>query len=353
LSIISANVSGIPSYLTKYDRDVKKCQETLGKMLNESGHDIICMQEDFQYHDVLVSVMTNYTYQTYDRGYTLLGTGLNIFSKYPIYNVEHIAWEKYNGIFFDGADAFSPKGFIKCTVDVDGVLIDLYNLHGDSYRTEADQLAKKAQLIQLSEYIDKHSSERPIIITGDTNLTFHNDPLAEMYRILIVEDGFTDTWVETKNGGNYFQGDDGQALIDAWYNKFGGHDWGRWDSVERVLYRNGDGLKFKPTRFEYKIYTDNKDQIKALTDHRIMECTLKLDISEYQKPKTVLEKENKPSWQSKIFYDASMILRFVFFFILGVIELIFSNVYSATAFIGLIALIAFLFIRRIRRKKGR
>ena len=82
LSVISANVSGLPAYLTKYDRDVKKCQKTLGKMLNESTHDIICVQEDFQYHDVLVSVMTNYTYQTYDRGYTLLGTGLNIFSKY-------------------------------------------------------------------------------------------------------------------------------------------------------------------------------------------------------------------------------------------------------------------------------
>ena len=57
LSIISANVSGIPSYLTKYDRDVKKCQETLGKMLNESGHDIICVQEDFQYHTICTSLL--------------------------------------------------------------------------------------------------------------------------------------------------------------------------------------------------------------------------------------------------------------------------------------------------------
>ena len=135
LSVISANISGIPAFLTKYDRDVPNAQKTLGKMLNESGYDIICVQEDFYYHDEFSGEMTNYRYTTISIDNVPFNDGLNIFSKYPIYNVERVTWKKHNGIFFDGADEFSSKGFIKCTVDVNGILIDLYNLHCDAYRT--------------------------------------------------------------------------------------------------------------------------------------------------------------------------------------------------------------------------
>lgn len=353
LSVISANVSGLPAFLTKYDRDVPKCQATLGKMLNESGYDIICVQEDFQHHDILENEMTAYPYKTYVSGGVPICDGLNIFSKYPFYNIERVTWNEFNGIFTDGADALGPKGFIKCTVDVNGVLIDLYNLHCDAYRTEPDQYAKKAQLIQLSAYMNEHSNGRPIIITGDTNLTFHKDPLSEMYRILIQEGGFTDVWIEMKNGGNYFQGEDGQSLIDAWYKKFGGHDWGRWDSVERVLYKNGDGLTISPSCFEYKIYTDNKEDIKALTDHRIMECRLTLDVSEYQRPNITLKEESKPSFFNQFFRCTRMIFRIAVVLLIGIIQLVFSNIYSAVLFIAVIVSIIYLHIRKARTKKGR
>ena len=322
LSIISANVSGLPSIFSKYDRNVPSVQKTLGKMLNESGYDIICVQEDFQYHAELSAEMSNYPYTTYTSGGVPMGDGLNIFSKYPFYNVERITWKEYNGIFADGMDGLCPKGFIKCTVEIDGILIDLYNVHGDSYRTDADQYAKKAQLIQLTKYISKNSKDRPVIITGDTNLTFHNDPLAEMYRILIEENGFTDVWVKMKNGGNYMQGEDGKAIIDAWYNKFGGHDWGRWDSVERVLYRNGDGLKLNPFLFEYKIYTDDKDEIKSLTDHRMMECIIRIDASEYERPDVSLIEVKEPSFFGKITHGIGMLLRFLSVLLLGICTLL-------------------------------
>ena len=352
LSVISANVSGLPGFISKYDRDVQKSQETLGKMLNESGYDIICVQEDFGYHSTLAAEMTNYPYQTYTSGGVPIGDGLNIFSKYPFYNVKRVTWKDSNGYFTDGMDALAPKGFIKCTLDMNGVLIDLYNVHNDAYRTDADQLAKKSQLIQLTEYIEENSKGRPIIITGDTNLTFHNDPLADMYRILIEENGFTDTWVEMKNSGNYFQGEDAKALIDTWYNKFGGHDWGRWDSVERVLYKNGDGLKFTPTSFEYKIYTDNEEDIKALTDHRMMECIIEIDSSKYEKPTDItLNEVKKPSFFPKLFHDIVMLLRFIWFLLLGLLQLIFSNIYSTIILITLIILILYRLIKKVFNKQ--
>ena len=348
LSLISANVSGLPAFLSKYDRDVPASQKALGEMLNNSGYDIICVQEDFQYHDTLAATMTDYPYRTYTSGGVPIGDGLNIFSKYPMYNVERVAWDEYHGVFSDGADALTPKGFLKCTVDVNGVLIDLYNVHGDAYRTEADQLAKKAQLVQLAEYIEKSSAQRPIIITGDTNLTFHNDPLSEMYRILIEDGGFTDCWVEVKNDGNYMQGDEGKPIIERWYKKFGGHDWGRWDSVERVLYRDGDGAKFSPIRFEYVIYTDRDDDIKSLTDHRMMECVIQIDTYDYQKPDTVLEKEEKPSVLYRLFHGGAMLLRFVFILI---VEILTFNIAITVAVVTcVILLVVFIKKRRAKRK---
>ena len=357
LSVLSANVSGLPAIFSKYDRDVQKSQKTLGEMLNESGHDIVCVQEDFQYHDTLDAQMTEYPYKTYTSGGVPIGDGVNIFSKYPIYNVERVTWKKYNGVFADGLDALTPKGFIKCTVDVDNVLIDLYNLHGDAYRTEGDQYAKKAQLLQLAEYIKEFSQERPIIITGDTNLTFHNDPLADMYQILIAENGFTDTWVELKNGGNYLQGENAQILIANWYEKFGGHDWGRWDSVERLLYKNGDGLQFKPTRFEYTIYTDDPAQIKALTDHRMMECTVKIDISNYERPANIaLEEENPPSFFQNVFHVIGMSLRFVLVLLFGIFDLLIAflteNIYIAVLLgFGIVSFISLRLIKLYKQKR--
>ena len=352
LSLLSANVSGLPAVFSKYDRDVPASQKILGGMLNDSGYDIICVQEDFQYHSELAATMTAYPYHTYTSGGVPVGDGLNIFSKYPIYNVERIAWKKYNGVFSDGLDALTPKGFIKCTVDVGGVLIDLYNVHCDAYRTDADQLAKKAQLEQLVGYIEKNSAQRPIIITGDTNLTFHNDPLSEMHRILISEGGFTDCWVEVKNNGNYMQSKDDLPLIQSWYDRFGGHDWGRWDSVERVLYRNGDGVSFTPDRFEYVIYTDDDSDIKSLTDHRMMECVLTVDASAYEKPELDLLAEKKPAALGSLFHTAAMLLRCVAIVVLEVIK----NNIPATVGVAVIivasAALLSVAIKKRRKKKN-
>ncbi|MBQ2732613.1 MAG: hypothetical protein IJF74_00500, partial [Clostridia bacterium] len=350
-SVISANVSGLPAFVSKYDRDVPESQKTLGALLNERGFDIVCVQEDYGYHSVFAAEMTNYPYQTHTTGAVPIGDGLNIFSVYPIYNVERVAWKKSNGVFSDGSDSLSPKGFIHCTVDINGVLIELYNVHMDAYRTDPDQLAKKAQLEQLSAYINKHSKERPVLIVGDTNLTFHTDPLAEMYRILIEEGKFTDCWIEVKNRGNYMQGADGAALISKWYASYGGHDWGRWDSVERVLYRNGDGLAFKPTRFEYVIYSDDPSDVKALTDHRMMECILSIDTSSYVRPAaTELKNIQKSSVFVKFFRDAAMLIRFVGIVSAAGIAYI-AEKYPVIPIVVAVLIVLLIFVRRHLKKR--
>lgn len=299
VSFISANVAGlpIPSMFDENGKVVPKTQKIMGQMLNESGVDIICVQEDFQYHSVLAKQMTNYPYQTYTSGGIPVGDGMNIFSKYPIYNVDRVAWEEFNGILDAANDGLTPKGMLKCTADIDGVLVDVYAVHHDANGSPEDCLAKKAQFIQLCNYIDKNSAGRPVIITGDMNATFHTDIKAELYPIMIQENGFSDGWTLFCNEGVYFTGylpADKVAEYDAKYGYF----WGNWDSVEHLLFRDGDGTKMTVSNFKYEDY-NNRNGNGVLTDHNIMICELTIDTTGYARPDMELVTETKKSaWWS-------------------------------------------------------
>ena len=236
LTIISSNVAGLP-IPSKFDKDgkvVPKTQKIMGEMLNNSGIDIICVQEDFQYHAILAKQMTNYPYQTYTSGGVPVGDGLNIFSKYPIYNIERVEWEAYNGILDAANDGLTPKGFLKCTVDFNGVLVDVYDTHLDANGSLADCAAKKAQLEQLKAYINENSKDMPVVITGDMNIAMHCDINAEFYPVMIENGGFKDAWSEYCNDGVYFTSRLSPEVNAEYEAKFGGNYWGRWDSVERV-----------------------------------------------------------------------------------------------------------------------
>lgn len=286
LTVLCSNVGGlpIPVLFSPGHKFVPRTQIVLGKMLNDSGADVICVQEDFQYHDLLAKQMTAYPYQTYTSGGIPAGDGLNVFSKYPIYNVTRVAWEEFYGILKYDNDGLTPKGFLHCTVDADGILIDLYNIHTDASRALEDQLAKRAQFLQLNAYIAAHSQGRPVLITGDFNCTLHTYLYAEFYKTMLDGTGFRDGWVEVVNGGNYLQGDDAQTLIDAYNAQYNNTFWGLWDSYERLLYRDGDGLSITATDFRYDFYTDNPEKPQALTDHAVMQSTVRLDTHDYVRP---------------------------------------------------------------------
>ena len=234
---------------------------------------------------------------------------MNVFSKYPIYNVDRVAWDAFNGILSDDNDGLTPKGFLKCTLDVDGKLIDLYNIHTDAYRTLEDQLAKKAQFIQLSAYIDAHSDGRPVLITGDFNCTLHTYYFAEFYETMLADGVFADAWAEYVNDGNYLRGDDAQEIIDRYNAQYDNIFWGLWDSYERLLYRGGDGLSFTVTDFDYTFYTDRPDDPEALTDHAVMSCTLRLDVQDYTRPDGDLQPPADRTAVEKIIYFVRMIGR--------------------------------------------
>ncbi len=326
LSVISANVAGlpIPMVFSSEHRSVPSAQKRFGRMLNESGIDIICVQEDFQFHRRLAKQMTNYPYQTYTSGGIPAGDGLNVFSKYPIYNVDRVAWETFNGILKDDNDGLTPKGFLKCTVDVDGVLIDVYDIHTDASRTMEDQLAKKAQFIQLEAYIREHSADMPVLITGDFNCTLHTYYYAEFYETMIVKGGFEDSWVNVVNNGNYLRGDDAQEIIDRYNAQYNNEFWGLWDSYERLVYKGTPSVTFAPETFGYRYYTDT-DREQALSDHAVMEASVRITLSGYQRPDLPLNPPQDKSAIQKCTYFIKMVNRCLRLMIEDLFRIIFKK----------------------------
>ena len=309
VTICSANVAGlpIPSMFSDDGKVVPKAQKIEGQLLNESGVDIVCVQEDFQYHSVLAKQMTNYPYQTYTSGGIPVGDGVNIFSKYPIYNVDRVAWEQFNGILDAANDGLTPKGFLKVTVDVDGVLMDVYDIHADANGAYEDCMAKKAQFNQLCAYINENSADRPVAITGDYNVTLHGDIAAELYPIMIEGAGFKDGWTLFCNDGVYFTDYLPQDVIAAYDAKWGGYYWGHWDSVERLLFRDGDGAKLEVTDFKY--VNNNVLAGQPVTDHYVMVGELTIDTTEYVRPEIELNTEVKKPAAWSFGHTIEMFLR--------------------------------------------
>ena len=77
LTVLCSNVGGlpIPALFSSNHKIVPLAERTLGRMLNDSGADVVAVQEDFQYHALLAQQMTDYPYRTFTSGGIPAGDG--------------------------------------------------------------------------------------------------------------------------------------------------------------------------------------------------------------------------------------------------------------------------------------
>lgn len=173
--------------------------EKIADYLASSDIDIINVQEDFNYHDELMSKMGNiYNCGTHLGGFDLSKIfsntewltyfplprfkcdGLNIFTKKDKVSFSDettVPWKKSCGYFRYANDALTQKGFRFYQVKVDNeTLIDIYEIHMDANfysdntkEAPKDLKARESQLKQLVEFIINKNSKNPMIIFGDTN----------------------------------------------------------------------------------------------------------------------------------------------------------------------------------------
>lgn len=279
--IASFNVAGLPNFeafqggevdmdsvMSFLNNKTISNQKVIGKYIESCDYDIFATQEDFFYHDFLAAELKSYNYSTQWQGGVPWGDGTTVFTKnYKMTGEQHIKWDMLSGdgSAEDGADVYSRKGITYVCVEIaDGVFVDFYDIHADAYGDEGSMEARKDNFRQLADLINSKNTGRPVIITGDFNISSHHtyDPSGVYFnKRLIEEEGYKDAWTELYNGGNY---DD----YSSWYSQ--GSYWGRWDSVEKFLYKDGTNVKIDCTDFSYNYNIPDEDG-NHVSDHAMID----------------------------------------------------------------------------------
>lgn len=276
LSVLSYNVAGLPAEISKESPDVNIPK--ISPLLED--YDVVLTQEDFDwwkpdglaskadfvnYHDRL-RAETTHEYATEqhpgpeavgisaeDRPEMELGDGLGVLSRYPIDDTQRVPWTDCEGGFTSGAsDCLAMKGFLltRLTLD-DGVVVDLYDLHGEAGGGERDQALQAADFEQLAAFIQEHSEGNAIILGGDTNL--HTDTTHE--------DSGDGADIEIWEA--FLEATD---LIDA----CDATDCPEPGRIDKVAFRSGAGVDLEATshRFETDVFVDEDGE--DLSDHQAL-----------------------------------------------------------------------------------
>lgn len=266
--VSSFNVAGLPSFEAFSGGDVDaesivsfianktmKNQTIIGKYIEGQDYDIFATQEDFFYHDFLAAELKSFNYSTQWQGGVPWGDGTTVFTKdKKMTGEEHIKWDMLSGDGSqeDGADIYSRKGITYVCIEIDdGVYVDFYDIHADANGDEGSQKARTDNFRQLADLVNKKNTGRPVIVTGDFNISSHHqnwDSSGKYFtERLIKKEGFKDAWTELYNAGDYED-------FSYWTDTFGPTQagyWGKWDSVEKFIYKDGDNVSLKCDSFNY------------------------------------------------------------------------------------------------------
>ncbi len=169
LELLTYNVAGLPQAISS----VKPAENTkkISPLLNP--FDLVLVQEDFAYHDDLVSAATHphKTPAMKALSPTDLGDGLNALARSPVSGLARTKWKQCSGYFDQKNDCLTSKGFASFTIDLgDGFSVDVYDVHFDAGRSDGDSKARYAQVAQLASAINAQSKDRAVIVAGDTNM---------------------------------------------------------------------------------------------------------------------------------------------------------------------------------------
>lgn len=325
----------------------------IGAKLNGLKFDIVAVQEDFDisfedfptrpeikdYHDLFVNQMKNYANvykdnsiiddvvdSVLDNSPTVIEShqtfstsdGLNIYSLYPMYNTQRQLWKVSDNLFANGSGQVYDTGFVVTTIEVaDGYFIDIYNVSADEYETSV--AARQNQFKQLADFIKRHSVydedlgvyEHAVIVVGNLNAgicqedtVYNNNGLIAN---LIAGAGLNDAWAVStvativENPDNY----------DVYYNYAKNTEltteqsYGHYDSVERILFADGNGISLDCESFNYADILGLNGE--SLSDHKAAISQIKYEIVEksfeFGNENNDKEPEQELSWLLRFLYS--------------------------------------------------
>jgi hypothetical protein len=249
-NVLTYNIAGLPLGLG--DSDPETNTPLIGQRLGP--YDIVNVQEDFNFHASLYA-NDSHPYRTATSGGAGFGDGLNTLSDYSFEDFERVKWNACTG-----TNCLTPKGFTLARVRLaEGVFVDLYNVHTNADSTDDALAARRANVEQLSDFIQANSAGNAVIVMGDTNTRYTRS--GDNIRTLLNENGLTDAWVKLVKGGTPpAQGSD--ALVcDA------AAPTNDCEVVDKVLYRGSDLVRLNATRYNNDWKSFLRSDGKHLSDH--------------------------------------------------------------------------------------
>jgi endonuclease/exonuclease/phosphatase family metal-dependent hydrolase len=249
-TVLTYNIAGLPLGLG--DSDPETNTPLIGQRL--APYDLVNVQEDFNYHASLYAHDTH-PHRTPTSGGAGIGDGLNTLSDVPFEDFERVRWKDCTG-----TNCLTPKGFTLARVRLaEGVFVDLYNVHANADSTDDALAARRANIEQLSDFIQANSAGNAVIVMGDTNTRYTRT--GDNIRTLLTENNLTDAWVRLVKGGTPpAQG--GDALVcDA------AAPTDDCEVVDKVLYRGSRLLNLTATRYHNEWESFLRSDGTHLSDH--------------------------------------------------------------------------------------
>lgn len=186
-----------------------------GKINSEYKWDFFGVSENFHYNTELTNALSSYSHGTWRGDVTSTSgnkntDGLGFFWKTDGITVTGESWTKFTesaGGLTEGANTLISKGYRYYLVTLaNGVEIDVYITHMNTYGTGARKEAQHAQLTQIADAILANNNGRPIIFMGDTNLRYtRHEILSRLINRINGTEGWSinDPWIDYMWDGDY------------------------------------------------------------------------------------------------------------------------------------------------------
>lgn len=268
-SVLSLNVAGLPAILSSSDPAVNTKQ--MSPLLN--NYDIVSVQEDFAYHNDLVSRVTELPYQTKHSGNVPFGDGMNILSRFPIYLDTRYKWNDSYGFIENGADQMTPKGILYTSIEIEpGYFVDVYNIHTDADCDEGSLAARRSNMNQLAALINERSVGHAVIVIGDTNSRYTR--AEDNFETAVLETcGLRDAWVDLICGG--VAPADGDALFNYDNPNSAEHE-----VVDKIWYRSGRSVELEAIYYALLATEFTDANGNQLSDHYPITATFSYSLNE-------------------------------------------------------------------------
>ena len=149
------------------------------------------------------------------------------------------------------------KGFLLTRLELaDGVVVDLYDLHGEAGGGPEDQALQVEDFEQLAAYVNEHSKGHAVILGGDTNL--HTDPPGEDAHEDSADGEDLQIWNDFLEATGLTDSCEATDCDDP----------GR---IDKIAFRSDGGIELTPTShaFQTDVFVD--EQGEDLSDHQALE----------------------------------------------------------------------------------